>query len=624
MAAFNKDNYETIIGIDLGTTYSCVSYYNTDEDKVEVIPGAHGRTMPSWVAFTAEGKTVGTPAKSQVASNPNNTVYDIKRIIGRAFTDEVVQKEKEKLPYKIMDGGSGDCRVVVDWRGSKKSLSPEEISSFVLSQLKLDAEKHLGKPITKAVITVPAHFNNQQRQATKDAGRIAGLEVKRIINEPTAAALAYGLHSNEEEAAGAAKTDKSNVLIFDLGGGTFDVTCLTMNGGVFEVKSTGGDTHLGGEDFDDLTVGWALSKLEKDAREHYDMNKRAQSRLRRAMETAKRNLSSAQSTTVEVDSLVPGLDFSEELTRAEFEALNQPLFQKCMDTVTAVLKDAGVKTAEVTDIVLVGGSTRVPILQQKLTEMFGGRIELCKTIHPDEAVAIGAAVQGHILASGGKGGGQDLGAMNADLLLLDVTPLSLGIELEGRVMSTLIKRNTAIPTKKTRTYSTVDDWQTEIDIVVYEGERPCVDGNNMLGSFVISGVQKARAGEPKVDVTFSLDANGILTVSAEDQVTGAKANAEIKAEEGRLTADEVSAMIEDANKYRADDEVFAKKIELKSALEEAIFECSSIAKTKGDAAGETEIAQMMDWLELDADTADYDVMKKKAISLEEKFGVRII
>ncbi|GMI20781.1 hypothetical protein TeGR_g5464 [Tetraparma gracilis] len=624
MAAFNKDNYETIIGIDLGTTYSCVSYYNTDEDKVEVIPGPHGRTMPSWVAFTAEGKTVGTPAKSQVASNPNNTVYDIKRIIGRAFTDEIVQKEKEKLPYKIMDGGSGDCRVVVDWRGSKKSLSPEEISSFVLSQLKLDAEKHLGKPITKAVITVPAHFNNQQRQATKDAGRIAGLEVKRIINEPTAAALAYGLHSNEEEAAGAAKTDKSNVLIFDLGGGTFDVTCLTMNGGVFEVKSTGGDTHLGGEDFDDLTVGWALSKLEKDAREHYDMNKRAQSRLRRAMETAKRNLSSAQSTTVEVDSLVPGLDFSEELTRAEFEALNQPLFQKCMDTVTAVLKDAGVKTAEVTDIVLVGGSTRVPILQQKLNEMFGGRIELCKTIHPDEAVAIGAAVQGHILASGGKGGGQDLGAMNADLLLLDVTPLSLGIELEGRVMSTLIKRNTAIPTKKTRTYSTVDDWQTEIDIVVYEGERPCVDGNNKLGSFVISGVQKARAGEPKVDVTFSLDANGILTVSAEDQVTGAKANAEIKAEEGRLTADEVSAMIEDANKYRADDEVFAKKIELKSALEEAIFECSSIAKTKGDAAGETEIAQMMDWLELDADTADYDVMKKKAISLEEKFGVRII
>ena len=418
------------------------------------------------------------------------------------------------------------------------------------------------------------------------------------------------------------------MLIFDLGGGTFDVTCLTMNGGVFEVKSTGGDTHLGGEDFDDLSVKWAVGELEKkhgkDAKEYYDGSSRSQARLRRALETAKRNLSSSESTTIEVDTMVPGVDFSLEFTKTCFEDLNKELFQKCFDTVTSVLKDAAVKTTEVTDIVLVGGSTRVPILQQGLLKMFNNRLELNKSIHPDEAVAVGAAVQGHILASGGKGGGEDLGVMSADLLLLDVTPLSLGIELEGRVMSTLIKRNTAIPTKKTRTYSTVDDWQTEIDIVVYEGERPSVDGNNKLGSFVISGVQKARAGEPKVDVTFSLDANGILTVSAEDQVTGAKANAEIKAEEGRLTGDEVQAMIDDANKYRADDEAFAKKIELKSALEEAIFECSSIAKTKKDAAGEAEISQMMDWLELDADAADYETMKKKAIALEEKWGVRII
>ena len=420
---------------------------------------------------------------------------------------------------------------------------------------------------------------------------------------------------------------QSNVVIFDLGGGTFDVTCLTMNGGVFEVKATGGDTHLGGEDFDNLVVNWCKTQIaEKHGKEKaalFDKSNRAMSRLRRACETAKRALSSGTSTTIEVDSLVEDVDFNVTLTRAKFEELNAKLFQDCMDTVTAVLKDAGVKNSEVTDIVLVGGSTRVPILQTKLGEMFSGRIELCKSIHPDEAVAIGAAVQGHILSTGGKGGGQDLG-VSTDLLLLDVTPLSLGIELEGRVMSTLIKRNTAIPCKKTRTYSTVDDWQTEIDVVVYEGERPHIDGNNKLGSFVISGVQKARAGEPKVDVTFSLDANGILVVSAEDQVTGAKANAEIKAEAGRLTKEEVDNMIADAEKYKEADDELAKKLELKSLLEEAIFECNTLAKEKKDDAGATEIENMMDWLELDSEQATYDDMKKKAIQLEDKWGVRII
>jgi L1 cell adhesion molecule like protein len=400
-----------------------------------------------------------------------------------------------------------------------------------------------------------------------------------------------------------------------------------MNGGVFEVKATGGDTHLGGEDFDNLVVNWCKTQIaEKHGKEKaalFDKSNRAMSRLRRACETAKRALSSGTSTTIEVDSLVEDVDFNVTLTRAKFEELNAKLFQDCMDTVTAVLKDAGVKNSEVTDIVLVGGSTRVPILQTKLGEMFAGRIELCKSIHPDEAVAIGAAVQGHILSTGGKGGGQDLG-VSTDLLLLDVTPLSLGIELEGRVMSTLIKRNTAIPCKKTRTYSTVDDWQTEIDVVVYEGERPHIDGNNKLGSFVISGVQKARAGEPKVDVTFSLDANGILVVSAEDQVTGAKANAEIKAEAGRLTKEEVDNMIADAEKYKEADDELAKKLELKSLLEEAIFECNTLAKEKKDDAGATEIENMMDWLELDSEQATYDDMKKKAIQLEDKWGVRII
>jgi L1 cell adhesion molecule like protein len=628
MSSFTaNEDYETIVGIDLGTTFSCISAYNPTEKKVEVIPLAQGRTMPSWVAFTPEGKTVGHPAKSQVASNPNNTVYDVKRFIGRPFNDEIVKEECKGFPFKVVDGGNGDPRVEVEWRGATKQLAPEEISSFVLAELKQAAEKHLGKEVKSAVITVPAHFNNQQRQATKDAGRIAGLNVRRIINEPTAAALAYGLHNADEEKAGKEKTDKSNVDIFDLGGGTFDVTCLTMNGGVFEVKATGGDTHLGGEDFDNLVVEWCKTQiLEKHGKEKaalFDKSNRAMSRLRRACETAKRALSSGTTTNIEVDSLVEDVDFNVALSRAKFEELNAKLFQDCLDTVTAVLKDAGVKNSEVTDIVLVGGSTRVPILQTKLGEMFSGRIELCKSIHPDEAVAIGAAVQGHILATGGKGGGQDLG-VSTDLLLLDVTPLSLGIELEGRVMSTLIKRNTAIPCKKTRTYSTVDDWQTEIDVVVYEGERPHIDGNNKLGSFVISGVQKARAGEPKVDVTFSLDANGILVVSAEDQVTGAKANAEIKAEAGRLTKEEVDKMIADSEKYKEADEELAKKLELKSLLEEAIFECNSMAKEKKDDAGVREIENMMDWLELDSDQANYEDMKKKAISLEDKWGVRII
>ena len=630
MAAFNEEEkYEEIVGIDLGTTFSCVSVWSTKDKKIEVIPTPHGRTMPSWVAFTKEGKTVGNAAKAQVASNPTNTVYDVKRIIGRPFTDPVVQEEMKAFPFALTDGGNGDARINVEWRGEKKDLSPEEVSSFILSELKQAAEKHLGHPVTKAVITVPAHFNNQQRQATKDAGRIAGLDVKRIINEPTAAALAYGLHSQEQEEEGDAPIVKSNVLIFDLGGGTFDVTCLSMNGGVFEVKATGGDTHLGGEDFDNQVVKWCLEQIEekhgKDKAKAIKAIPRAMSRLQRACETAKRNLSETNTTEMDVEALGEGIDFSFTLTRAKFEELNNALFQRCMDTVTSVIADAKCAPTEVTEIVLVGGSTRVPILQSKLSEMFAGRLELCKSIHPDEAVAIGAAVQGHILASGGKGGGKDLEASRCtELLLLDVTPLSLGIELEGKQMSTLIKRNTSIPCKKTRTYTTVEDWQTQVDIVVFEGERPHVDGNNKLGSFVISGVQKAKAGEAKVDVTFALDANGILSVSAEDQVTGAKANAEIKAEAGRLTAEEVQKMIDDAEQYKQQDEDLAKKLELKTALEEAVYECSALAKSKKDKAGEVEIADMMDWLELDADSATVDEMKKKAIVLEDKWGVRII
>jgi len=497
---------------------------------------------------------------------------------------------------------------------------------MVLAELKLAAERHLGKDVKAAVITVPAHFNNQQRQATKDAGRIAGLDVKRIINEPTAAALSYGLHSKkEEEANGGAAKGKTNVVIFDLGGGTFDVSVLAMDAGVFEVKATGGDTHLGGEDFDNSIMKWCEDQIKaKDAGVYKKLqdSARAQSRLRRAVENCKRVLSSSMSAEIEVDSLIGDFDFNVTLDRSKFEELNATLFKRCIDTVKEVMDDAQCKIDDVSDIVLVGGSTRIPCLQTSLYDMFKGRIELCKTVHPDEAVAFGAAVQGHILATGGTGGGQDLAGAEAmtDLLLLDVTPLSLGIELEGKQMSTLIKRNTPIPCKKTRTYTTVDDWQTEIDVVVYEGERAHVDANNKLGSFVISGVQRARAGEPKVDVTFALDANGILNVSAKDQITNAEARAEIKAEKGRLTSDDIDKMISDAEQYRVQDDELNAKMEYKTALEEALFTVQSKVAETNKSNEVKELADLMDWLELDSESASLDDMKKRGRTIEDTWG----
>jgi len=619
---------ETIIGIDLGTTFSCVACYDEKSGKVEVIESASGRTCPSWVSFTKEGKLVGAAAKSQVASNPRNTVYDVKRIIGRSFSDPVTAEEVKAFPFEVIEGSaSQEPQIVVEWRGEKKQLRPEEVSAMVLAELKQAAEKHLGKAVKGAVITVPAHFNNQQRQATKDAGRIAGLDVKRIINEPTAAALSYGLHSKKE--GNAAKAGKTNVVIFDLGGGTFDVSVLAMDSGVFEVKATGGDTHLGGEDFDNVVMEWCMEKIkEKDAKVYADLKKgnaRALSRLRRAVENAKRVLSSSTSTEIEVDSLLGDFDFNVKLDRSKFEELNATLFKSCLDTVKEVMNDAECSIDDVTDIVLVGGSTRIPCLQKSLYDMFGGKIELCKSVHPDEAVAHGAAVQGFILANGGTGGGKDLAGAEqmTDLLLLDVTPLSLGIELEGKQMSVLIKRNTPIPCKKTRTYTTVDDWQTEIDVVVYEGERAHVDANNKLGSFVISGVQRARAGEPKVDVSFSLDANGILNVSARDQVTNAEARAEIKAEKGRLTSDDIDKMIADAEQYRQQDDELNEKIAYKTALEETLFTVQSKVAETNKANEVNELANLMDWLELDSDSASLDEMKKRGRIVEDTWGLII-
>jgi len=611
-----------IIGIDLGTTYSCLACWNNETQRVEVISSPSGRTMPSWVGFTAQGKIVGSAAKDQAPANPQNTIYDAKRLIGRTFHDSVVQQEiKNNLPFAIIEGPHGEPKIQIHWRNQTKLLSPEEISAMVLAELKLAAEQHLKQPVTQAVITVPAHFNNQQRQATKDAGRIAGLDVRRIINEPTAAALAYGLHNVIPNSS--VVQEKTNVVIFDLGGGTFDVSVLLLDNGVFEVKATGGDTHLGGQDFDNNVLQWCFQQMEQihgaTKSSQIQSSPRAISRLRRAVESAKKNLSTTMSTNLEVDSILENLDLNLTLTRAKWEELNADMLNRCMETVKSVLQDANVSLAEVTEVVLVGGSTRVPLLQTRLYELLEKRIALCKSVHPDEAVAIGAAVQGHILAAGGSGGGTDLSTeTTTDLLLLDVTPLSLGIELEGRVMSTLIKRNTAIPCKKTRTYTTVDDFQTEIDVVVFEGERNCVDANNKLGSFVISGVQRARAGEPKVDVTFALDANGILNVSAMDQVTNAEAKATIKAEKGRLSSEDIEQMIRDAELYRSQDEDLATKMAYKTSLEEALFTAQSKATDDKDMM---ELENIMDWLELDSDSATFEEMKSKGRIIEDQYGI---
>lgn len=496
---------------------------------------------------------------------------------------------------------------------------------MVLLEMKRAAEAALNKTIKKAVITVPAHFNDQQRQATKDAGRIAGLDVVRIINEPTAAALAYGLHTNGVD--GAAKQDRPNVVIFDLGGGTFDVSVLSMEGGVFAVKATGGDTHLGGEDFDNTLVDWALKQIEekhgKNAAKAVKSSHRSQQRLRRAVEAAKRTLSNANEAEIELDALIDGENFNVTITRAIFEKLNAANFAKCIDTVKAVLRDAGTAVDSVSDVVLVGGSTRIPALQEQLSALFNGRVELCKSINPDEAVAYGAAVQGAILRAGGSGGGAALEGISSDLVLLDVTPLSLGIELEGKVMSTLIPRNTAIPCVKSREYTTCEDWQTEIDVVVYEGERPQTSANNKLGEFKISGVQRAKRGEPKVEVTFALDANGILSVTAVDKVTGAQAKADIKADRGRLTDSDIERMIADAERYREEDLALARKIHMRNALEEAIYSVKSSLTERNDIAGISELDDFISWVEAESDSATYEQLSRKGDQLYAKFGVKV-